>query len=390
MRVGLFIIGLLLSAVAIGQPVKEYFFLMKMDGKHTLESGHETNIWGFAPEFAEGIDGELRLPSPTIRVQEGDSVVVRVINPSEEGHTIHWHGLDVDQANDGVPAFSQFVLKGDTLHYRFRATHAGNYIYHCHVTTTLHLMMGMYGSFIVDRPDKRVFAGGPRYDRDYDFLGSEMDQSWNDDYTMTGPLNTFEADQFLLNGKSGRQIYEDTAMQVIMQAGDTVLLRLINIGYGIHTYEFPPAVDALVVGSDGRALPQPFLASDLSIYPGERYSVILITSQTTFLDHIRVLYRTMIDRSIMGFNYIPINTNQAPVGMQQGEDIIAFPNPFQHRIDIQGVTQPIHYEVMNAMGQIVQTGNELPIQTTGWGAGYYLLRLQHGGALHQFSLIKSQ
>lgn len=375
------------APVLIAQPVKTFFFLMKMDGTHTLESGHVTNIWGFAPEFEEGAEG-VQLPSPTIRVSEGDSIVVRVINPSEEGHTIHWHGLDVDQANDGVPAFSQYVLKGDTLHYRFRATHAGNYLYHCHVTTTLHLMMGMYGSFIVDRPDKRVFGGGPRYDRDYDYLGSELDQSWNDDYTTTGPLNTFQADHFLLNGKGGQQIYADTNLHVQIQPGDTVLLRLLNIGYAIHTYEFPATLNATVVASDGRALPQAFDATALSLYPGERYSVIITALQPTFLDHIRVLYQSMVDQSIMGFNYIPINTDQPPVGMVTPNSVTVYPNPFQQSITFQGVDEPVVYEVMNAMGQVISQGTGIALETGYWPSGWYLLRVKFRDRIEQIKVIK--
>ncbi len=378
-----------IAALSWAQPVKEYFFLMRMDGEHTLESGHVTKIWGFSPEAGEGGDEELRLPSPTIRVQEGDSVVVRVINPSEEGHTIHWHGLDVDQANDGVPAFSQFVLKGDTFHYRFRATHAGNYIYHCHVTTTLHLMMGMYGSFIVDRPDQRVFAGGPRYDRDYDYLGSELDQSWNDNYMMTGPFYTFEADHFLLNGKSGQQIYADSALHVQLRQGDTVLLRLINIGYGIHTYEFPPAVTATAVASDGRAIPQAFTTSALDLYPGERYSVLLTPNSTQPIDHIRVLYKNMIDRKVKGYNYIPINTSQAPVGIATGGERPSFyPNPVRHTLQIANTDQPIVWRVFSATGQFVDSGSSPSITTSSWPSGWYVVEVQTADEVWREKVVK--
>lgn len=377
------------AVLSVAQPVKTFFFHMRMDGEHTLESGHVTKIWGFSPEVGDGAVADLRLPSPTIRVNEGDSVVVRVVNPSEEGHTIHWHGLDVDQANDGVPAFSQFVLKGDTFHYRFRATHAGNYIYHCHVTTTLHLMMGMYGSFIVERPDNRVFAGGPRYDRDYDYLGSELDQSWNDDFTMTGPFYNFEADHFLLNGKSGQQIYNDTGMHVQLTAGDTVLLRLLNVGYGIHTYEFPPAVQARVVGSDGRALPQTFSTTALDLYPGERYSVLLTTGSSQPIDHIRVLYKTMIERTIKGFNNIPINTDQAPVGVAVSNSRPAlYPNPVQHTLLLSVMDRPLSWRVFSATGQLIATGQSATIATTDWPAGWYMVEVQSDQRVWREKVVK--
>lgn len=389
----LILIALFYTAqVAVAQPVKSFQLLMKMDGRHVLDNGDTTNIWGFAPESAEGAASELRLPSPTIRVEEGDSVVVRVINPSEEGHTIHWHGLDVDQANDGVPAFSQFVLKGDTFHYRFRATHAGNYIYHCHVTTTLHLMMGMYGSFIVERPDKRVYAGGARYDRDYDYLSSEMDQSWNDDYTMTGPLYSFQADQFLLNGKGGSQVYADTAMQVQLLPGDTVLLRLLNIGYAVHTYSFPPDIEAWVVGSDGRQIPQAYTASSLSIYPGERYSVIITTKSGALVDHIKVSYESMIDRSLFGLNYIPVNTDQAPLTVlsQPGADLVLYPNPFSHVLDIKGAKHHVRYSIINLLGQQMAAGEGTRIPADHLPAGWYVVMVLQNGTVSSHKVYKPQ
>ena len=83
---------------------------------------------------------------------EGESVQLNFTNPSPESHH-HLHGLDVDQANDGVPGTSFLVTTGDDATYSFDADYPGTFLYHCHVTTTLHLTMGMYGMVLVTRPD---------------------------------------------------------------------------------------------------------------------------------------------------------------------------------------------------------------------------------------------
>ena len=90
------------------------------------------------------------------------------LGPAEPGvhpfpHTVHLHGLDVDQASDGVPETGAVARVGETITYRFVATHAGTYWYHCHVDTVEHLTMGMYGALIVHPADGpgRAWTDGP-------------------------------------------------------------------------------------------------------------------------------------------------------------------------------------------------------------------------------------
>lgn len=374
---------LLLSLCLLGlgeakaQNIRHFYFEMLMDGSHELEDGSLVPIWGFATVDPETGAQPLPLPSPTLRVQEGDSVIVHVTNPSQEGHTIHWHGLDVDQANDGVPATSRYVLTGEGFSYHFRAKHAGNYIYHCHVVTTLHLMMGMYGSFIVERPDQRLFAGGPRYNREYHFLGSEMDQSWNEDNASTGGLNTIDTDRFLLNGLAGQQLFSESQSPIRLYPGDSVLLRLLNIGFDFHRYQFPAGVDAHVYTSDGRRLAEPFQTDSLLLYPGERYSVILSTADSIDEALISVSYHSMVHRGERGRNYIPINAATAPPAPEKApsqERLLVWPNPSEKYFHIGGLIELEQWEVYNLHGQLVAQGQSSPVHCHHWQAGMYLLR----------------
>lgn len=376
MRV-LFVIALWLTCLPVrGQAVREFLFFMRMDGTHQLESGHVTNIWGFAPGTWEGEIEQLVLPSPTIEVEEGDSIVVTVINPSDEGHTIHWHGLDVDQANDGVPHTSQYVLTGDTFTYRFVATHAGNYIYHCHVTTTLHLMMGMYGKVIVRVPGRNeVYAGGPSFTREYSYLGSEMDRSWNDDFMTAGGLNEFAADHYLLDGKSGAQIYADSGMHVQLGLLDTVLMRLMNIGFHMHRYHIPAGISATVVASDGRPVPQAYGATTIDVYPGERYSVLLTTLDSTLVQHIKVGYHELYQLAEIGYNYIPVNTATPPVGVEKPiNDWRVFPNPSPGWLMVEGLSASHRVTLVTISGALIWDGPLSGMPVANLAAGWYTLR----------------
>lgn len=368
----------------------EYMLDMRMDGRHELSTEDSTNIWGFSKIGGIGTEEKLLLPSPTLTATVGDSVIVKVVNVSDEGHTIHWHGLDVDQENDGVPHTSDFVLTGDTFIYRFKATHAGNFIYHCHVTTTLHLMMGMYGSFIVysTQPDE-IYPGGPRFDRQYDFLGSELDKSLNDDFMTGGMPYSDEKRHFLLNGLQKQQLYEGSKNRIELHKGERVLLRLINIGFDVNDYHFPKDMKATVYTSDGRPLPEAFTIQNLQLYPGERYSVIIETDEDDYKGNIAVNYLKMYRLQYAETNHIGINNEVYPVyvgehAFPRNERLRIFPNPAFNRITVKGLSQYIRsVEVFNTSGvQFLLPINEAgEVDISRLESGLYLLRSSGRGSL---------
>jgi FtsP/CotA-like multicopper oxidase with cupredoxin domain len=73
------------------------------------------------------------VPGPLIRVTEGDRVRVLVKNKLPEPTTIHWHGVEVPNAMDGVPDMTQAPIQpGETFTYEFVAIPAGTFMYHSH------------------------------------------------------------------------------------------------------------------------------------------------------------------------------------------------------------------------------------------------------------------
>jgi FtsP/CotA-like multicopper oxidase with cupredoxin domain len=91
-------------------------------------------------------------PGPEIRATVGDLVEVRLINESvPDGVSLHWHGVDVPAAEDGVAGVTQdAVAPGGTHVYRFVAEDAGTYWYHSHQVSHEQVRDGLWGSLVVE------------------------------------------------------------------------------------------------------------------------------------------------------------------------------------------------------------------------------------------------
>jgi len=312
---------------ALTQTTKVFNLVSEMLLTHTLDDGSTTQYWGYGTVNGNG-SHSMSLPGPLLEINKGDTVVINFYNDSPEDHTIHLHGLDVNQANDGVPTTSFAVNSQQTATYTFVAKYAGTYLYHCHVLTTLHLTMGMYGMITVNNyPDSTlIFTGGPSYNRKYEFLTSDMDLSWNNNTLSIPPMYTFKSNYFMVNGLSGNQLLNSTNNTVIANDGDSVLLRLGNIAYSKVRFIFPPSLNAVAYMSDGRVLPQSFSCDTLEINAGERYSVLLTPSGTVLPQNITVEYYEARNNNLEHTNYITVSSNLNTNDVLNNEFTV-FPNP---------------------------------------------------------------
>lgn len=95
-----------------------------------------------------------QVPGPTIRVQQGSTFTVVLKNSLSEATTIHWHGIRVSNANDGVPGLTQpAVAPGGTHSYTITVPDSGIFWYHPHVREDRQQDMGLYGAIIVTPKD---------------------------------------------------------------------------------------------------------------------------------------------------------------------------------------------------------------------------------------------
>ncbi|MFT5483957.1 MAG: hypothetical protein ACI9GW_002616 [Halieaceae bacterium] len=247
-----------------------------------IAPGITPGLWVFAPKFigmaTENFESNiaksgLRLPSPAIRVEQGDKVTITLENTHYMPHTLHLHGADhgfVDadgEGNDGVPLTSEVpVMPGRSRSYELTPRTAGTMFYHCHVQPHVHVMMGLQGLFIIEenRPNNwlqtmNIGAGLVRsssvavsenYEREYDLhyldldkqLGERIQQS-NDPRLITRSMHReyditdATPDYFVLNGRSFPYTFRESL--IVTGPNEKTKLRVVNggaKGIALHTH----------------------------------------------------------------------------------------------------------------------------------------------------------
>lgn len=112
-----------------------------------LRIARQTMMIDGRPSQAIGINGTV--PAPLIRLREGQRVRLRVANELTEDSSIHWHGLLVPPAMDGVPGVSFPGIKPNSTYiYEFQVKQSGTYWYHSH--SGLQEQLGHYGPIVID------------------------------------------------------------------------------------------------------------------------------------------------------------------------------------------------------------------------------------------------
>jgi FtsP/CotA-like multicopper oxidase with cupredoxin domain len=90
-------------------------------------------------------------PGPEIRAALGQLVQVRLVNESVPGGvTLHWHGVDVPNAADGVAGVTQDAVPiGEEHVYRFRVRQTGTFWYHSHQVAHEQVVRGLFGALVL-------------------------------------------------------------------------------------------------------------------------------------------------------------------------------------------------------------------------------------------------
>ena len=228
------------------------------------------------------------VPGPMIRVSEGDQVRVIVKNELPVPTTIHWHGVEVPNAMDGVPGVTQDPIQpGETFTYEFTAKPAGTFMYHSHYEGDIQVSAGLYAPFIIDPKDAE--ANPPAVDKIL------MISEWRMTDGMTYapmPMGGMEPNYFTINGKAF-----PATETITVKKGDRVRLRFIGIGqfiHPMHLHGFP----FKIVATDGHPVPEAAqLTKDtISVAPGERYDIEFVATETgQWMLHCHILHHTTND-----------------------------------------------------------------------------------------------
>jgi FtsP/CotA-like multicopper oxidase with cupredoxin domain len=249
--------------------------LVVAPGEVEIEPGGPYRTWLYNGQF----------PGPEIRVTEGERLRVTVENRLPEGTTVHWHGLPVPNAMDGVPGVTQDpIAPGATFLYDFVADVPGTYLYHSHLG--LQIDRGLIGPLIIDERNSKT-----AYDREYtvvldDFLPGEPRPIPSGMGGMSaGPGMGRGMRGGMMGGMMGAWVPPYTGLLINgrpadapavfeVKRGERVRLRLLNPS-GATSYRVAIAGHRMaVISTDGQPV-QPLLVDALDISMGERYDVIV-------------------------------------------------------------------------------------------------------------------
>ncbi len=379
---------LLIPFAAAAQDDVDVFLIARNTGAKELANGDTIRVFGFAESLGE----QPGVPGPTITINEGDSVHIDVWNVSQGApHTIHLHGLDVNQENDGVPHLSWDIPHMEHGFYNFKAPHPGTYLYHCHVASTIHVQAGMYGLIIVKPSDgsNTTWEGGYEYTSDYSYFLSEIDTTWHTDEVLLHAHDTtmtvhpvsipvFDPQFFLINGFSDQQLEEEqVAYNSTVNQVDHI--RLTNIGYCGTRVIFPAQLNAEIISSDGRPLSTTEVTDTVYIYPGERYD-ILSQPDAQFNGTIQFEYFDLNTLALKGTQSIPAEVSGFFSVGEQTIDPFSFslvPNPTNGIVSVGfdlAQAQLVGIRISDVMGRLLEN---LPAQKLGHGSHSILLDLQN-------------
>ncbi len=278
-------------------------------GKHfKLAIGPQPVNFTGKERIATAINGTV--PGPILRWQEGDNITLDVTNNLAESSSIHWHGIILPFAMDGVPDISfAGIAPGATFRYQFQVRQSGTFWYHSH--SGFQEQTGHYGAIIIDPTAPEPFS----YHREYVVMLSDWsDEEPTDIYArlkkMSGYYNFAErttgdlindirkkglartlndrsmwnrmrmSDRdlsdvtgytytFLMNGRTPANGWTG-----LFKRGEKIRLRIIN-GSAMTFFDFRiPGLTMTVVAADGQNI-EPVTVDEFRIGVAETYDVIV-------------------------------------------------------------------------------------------------------------------
>lgn len=234
-----------------------------------IAPGKTVEAWGF----------NNQVPGPTIKVQKGDTVVIKVKNNLQEPTIIHWHGLRLPASMDGTGEVQKPVEPGQEFEYRFVVPDAGTFWYHSHYNETVQVERGLYGALVVEDKTDPVTDGERVLMID--------DMKLTDDYEFKQPgwylprvierHDGREGNTLLVNGKENPLIR--------MHAGQVERWRFINASSARYFVLHLNGKPFRIIGTDGGLLEKPREVTEVLMVPGERMDIVVgpFTEGDTFL-----------------------------------------------------------------------------------------------------------
>ena len=219
-----------------------------------------------------GYNGSI--PGPTLKVQQGSEIIVRVENQGDLDTTVHWHGLRLENRYDGVPHETQAPIPvGGEFTYRIQFPDAGLYWYHPHIREDYTQELGLYGNIVVAPAEADYW---PPADR-------ELVLTVDDLLVEDGQIAPFSREEtsYAAMGRFGNVFLTsgDPDLHVEARAGEVVRLWLTNTANTrVFNLRVPGARMKLVGGDSGRVEHEE-LVDQVLVAPSERAVVDVLADR---------------------------------------------------------------------------------------------------------------
>ena len=223
------------------------------DANADLLSAQEVSVQllpdGYGPTTLWGYNGNA--PGAEIRVAQGARIKRTLTNALSQPTSVHWHGIRIDNAMDGVSGLTQSAVQpGAEFDYDFVVPDAGTYWYHAHNMSTQQVARGLYGPLIVEEAD------APDVDREEVFVLDD----WLVDPETAQLDSNFDAPQALSHGgRIGNFVTTNAVYNLALNArkNERMRLRLINASNARIFALQLQGLDGWTVALDGMPLPTP-------------------------------------------------------------------------------------------------------------------------------------
>lgn len=230
------------------QPIEQYITDGKLPDydslipeKNKLPEGmaHHSNI--IQKIRAWGYNGTT--PGPTIEVFEGDRIRIILKNELPEPTSIHWHGIELPNNQDGAAGFAEPpLMPGQTKAYEYTLYQSGTAFYHGEFNLMKATSYGLTGALVI-HPKK--------YEQKIDKQFVITMQEWRIlPGNMDPDLVSMDFNWFTFNGRSAPTIPTLTVNQ-----GERVRIRLINMSMDNHPIHIHGHT-WWVVGTEGGPIPK--------------------------------------------------------------------------------------------------------------------------------------
>ena len=229
-------------------------------------------------------------PGPLLQVAQGAEITVELTNALDQPTTVHWHGVRLDNAFDGVPDLTQRpVAPGERFTYRLRFPDAGIYWYHPHVREDIQQDLGLYGNLMVRSPRPDYFSPAHREEvlmLDDLLMGDEGLVPFGATATTHALMGRF-GNTMLVNG--------EPRYALSVERGEVVRFYLTNVS-NTRTFNLSfPGARMKVVASDVGNYEREAWVESVVIAPAERYVVhvrfdtpgnVALVNRVRGLDHL--------------------------------------------------------------------------------------------------------